>query len=345
MLKAMGHLPTVEAKDLATAMVTPSPESEAAVKDRGCFTPDFPDEEIAKSTDPGKLADCLQCADEDGFDEADGEELARHLITSHQRMLARSSGSGSFPAGCDPDWPDRHVATVYFDKNTFPNGFFHENVTSGDLDGLVEAKVWGTREKVMDLYSGRTILDVAWDLFVLTYIRVGILHKQVSDAASANIVIRGKRIPGNVVGYAYFNNGSCDDQVDHFLDTGYRPGLLTFTQLLSHEGGHNNNLDHEFRREHIHHGIMSYNDPDLYWGFSTGEGLYQLPRDPSHDDLARYYGTEPFPVNEPVEPGPDPQPPVGANAPKVRVEINGQWVDYVPKGTVPNPDQPNWGDV
>ena len=346
MMKAMGYLPTVECKDVDTAMLTPSPDAQAAVKNRGCFTPDFPDEEIAKATDAGKLARELHIAEQDGFTEQDGVELATHLIQAHykaHKRQERTSGSGSFPAGCDSDWPDRHVVTVRWETDTFPNDFFHENVTDSDLRGLINAKVWGSEEKVMDLYSGRSVLDVAWDLYVLTYIRVGVLHKRVESGG--NIVIRGKRIPGSTIGYAYFNNGECSDQVDHFLDTGYRPGLRGFIQLVSHEGGHNNNLDHEFRRENYHQGIMSYTDPDLYWGFSTGKGDYGIPLDPSREDLARYYGTEPFPFDPTGGNDPDPVDPVDPSVqwPEVMVKVNGVYVPYVPKGGVPDPNpDPIW---
>ncbi len=326
--KAMGNLTNVALSDLGGLMVNPLVPN----KPRKCLHPDHPDDEIAGS-DPGNLAHCLDC----------DEDFAGHLITSHSRMLLRSTGSGSWPPGCDPDHPGRHVATFHVDRDRFTSHFTSQ-VDTEDLESLVEAKVWGTKEKVLDLWSSKSMLDVAIDLFVETYRRVGILHKEVADESDANILISMKRIPGNVIGFAYFNNATCSDQVEHWLDRDYTASLRGFTQLLSHEAGHNNNLEHEFRREGYHKGIMSYTDPDRYYGFSTGQDPHVLPRDPSLDDLADYYGTEPFPLDEPddpVSPGPDPAPQVG---PRVQVEVGGFWVEYSQVGSIPGtpPKNPDW---
>jgi len=309
LMKAMGHLPNVAMADLDTAMVAASPSVTAAVKDRKCFHPDHGDPEIAAYVDPGALAHCLEC----------GDDMAEGLIQSHKRILARSAGSGSWPRGCDPEFPDHHVATFYVNRNSFTD-YFEGPVSAFDLDSLVSAGVWGTKEKVYDLWSGKSIMTVATDLYIETYLRVGILHKLVDDVNDANINIKMKFIPGNVIGYAYFNNGSCGDQVDHFLDSSYEANLRDFTQLLSHEGGHNNNLEHEFQRENVHKSVMSYTTPDHYCGFSTGEAPYQPPRDKSMDELIEYYDfvDNPFPRDTPDPPTDPVVPP--QEYPKVEID-------------------------
>jgi len=326
-MKAMGHLPNVAMADLDTAMVAASPQIVAQVTDRKCFHPDHGDPEIAAYVDPGALAHCLEC----------GDDLAEGLIHSHKRILARSDGSGSWPRGCDPEYPDHHVCTVYINRNSFTD-YFGRPVSAFDLDSLVSAGVWGTREKVYDLWSGKSILDTAIELYIESYLRVGILHKIVDNKSDANINIKMKFIPGNVIGYAYFNNATCGDQVDHFLDSSYEANLRDFAQLLVHEGGHNNNLEHEFAREHVHKSIMSYTTPDHFCGFSTGQSPYIPPRDKSMDELVEYFDfiDNPFPRKpDPVTPDPIiPPPTVPAG-----VWINK--VEYVPRTTGGPPVDPN----
>jgi len=322
----MGHLPNVAMADLGNAMVVAPQQTINQVTNRKCFHPDSADPEIAAWVDPGALAHCLGCDEDD----------AQGLIHSHKRML--NSGSGSWPKGCDSEYPDHHVATFYVNRNSFTD-YFEGPVSAFDLDSLVSAGVWGPKEKIYDLWSGKSILDVATDLYIETYLRVGVLHKLVSDVNDANINIKMKFIPGNVIGYAYFNNGSCGDQVDHFLDSSYEANLRDFTQLLSHEGGHNNNLEHEFRREDRHKSVMSYTTPDHYCGFSTGEAPYIPPRDQSMDELVEYFDF----VNNPFPRGtePDPVDPVTPAPPADYHEVKIDGVLYVPAGgQEPDPGGP-----
>ena len=135
-----------------------------------------------------------------------------------------------------------------------------------------------------------------------------------------------KFIPGNVIGYAFFNNATCNDLVDHFLDSSYEANLRDFAQLLIHEGGHNNNLEHEFHREHIHKSVMSYTTPNHFCGFSTGQAPYLPPRDKSMDELIEFFDfiNNPFP-RDTADPPLPPDPPVG-----IYPEVKVDGILYVP---------------
>jgi len=322
MLKRYGHLPRIELNDLDSEVVKNSaiePEKLELVNARMCSHPDAPDAEIALSKDPGLLATQLGC---------ESEEEADHVIQQHRRMLdnltlrslenteQRATGYGSWPDGCHADYPDNHAIQVYIEYDSFPEHYMRD-VTEAELDQIVEAGVWRmTREEVFDRFSGWPMLKVSSWLSDEAFRRVGCLHLQIDDGPDGqqhNIHVKAERIPGSTIGYAYFNDSTCRDHVNNRIDSSYYPGLMACTNLLCHEQGHNHNLEHQFRNQNYHHGVMSYSSPRLFYGFSTGEAPHRLPRDPSLDILIRQYGGEEVivpedPDNPPPNPPPEPTP-------------------------------------
>jgi len=270
------------------------------LRDRWCIHPDFPDAEIAAYTDAGKLSAEL------GFlviDQCDS------LISAHKHMLA-AVGKGSFPASCYPDlYPNNHAVRVYLELDTF-KPIHTRTVKESELEQILRAGVWRmTREQVWDTWSGKPMILVAMDLCNESYRRRGCAPIMADDGpnGSHNIHILSKYIAGATIGYAYFNNGTCGNHVNNFIDNSWDGGLMGLARLLTHECGHNHDLPHTFNGQSRHHGVMGYDPPPtgLFYGYSDGEAPHVLPRDPSLDQLIRQYGNEEVPpIDGPVIPTP-----------------------------------------
>ncbi len=297
--KRCGYLPGVSLSDLdSEAAMIEAPE----LADRVCGHPDHGDPEIADA-DPADIARYLDCS----------EAEADFLKAAHQRMVAaqEATGRGSFPAGCYPDlYPNNHAAKVFLDFDSFPQHYTRA-VKASELEHIHDAGVWGTREEIFDLYDGKPMLTVAMELTNETYRLVGCAHVMTTDGPNGkhNIHIKAERIPGSTIGYAYFNNQTCRDHVNQRIDSGWQPSLYRCALLLAHECGHNHNLEHTFANQSHHHGIMSYNWSNNFWGYSTGREPHTLPLDPALRVLKRHYGGEPVPpIDDPDTPDP-PDPP------------------------------------
>ena len=293
LLKAYGHLPTVELADLERLAIDVT-GYDAVLQNRFCGCPDFPDEEIADA-DPADLQQSL------GLDVDECFRLKR----LHTRWLS-TTGRGSWPSGCHGEYPQRHAVKYYVEYGTFPN-HYTRTVADEELDRLAEAKVWGSLSEIKQRYAGEPMLKVALDLCERTYRRRGVAHLELSEGRGDQIHIKSKYIAGSTIGYAYFNDGTCSDHVTCNIDSSYKPGLHSCTTLIAHEVGHNNNLPHTFSGQSRHHGIMSYSPIYPYVGYSTGQAPYDRPKDPSIAQLDRQYGDEPFPDDGGPEP-PAPQP-------------------------------------
>jgi hypothetical protein len=298
-LKMLGLLPGVTLSKLSD--VSLSYAMLAQLQNRLCDHPDQPDVEIADSS-PSTLA---------AFLEMDSDH-ANRLIGMHLRMF-QATGRGSWPAACPAtreQYPDNHAVIYYVDEDSIPNHYARP-VTTQELEGLVTIGVWGTREYIFDTWSGKRMCDVGFDLMEESNRRAGCAHIRSSDHSEKHhIHIKFEIIGGSVIGYAYFNDGSCGDHVDQRLDSSWRPDLHSFAYLVTHETGHNNNLPHTFSGQGTHHGIMSYDRGPLFQGFGTGEQPYRYTRDPSWPQLIRQYGGEPVPQDD--EPD-DPTDPPGEN--------------------------------
>lgn len=154
------------------------------------------------------------------------------------------------------------------------------------------------------------MLDVAYlGLVRESYRLVGLamLEKHDGPTGKHQMHIKSVFIPGSTIGVGWFPDGSCSDHVNQHIDNSYRPGLMGTAKLGCHECGHCVGLEHEFSNQNYHRGVMSYNPPSLFYGFSTGKSPHTLPRDPSLDKLIAMYSGKP---NPPLidEPGPIPVP-------------------------------------
>ena len=292
-LKAYGHLPRVSLEKAKSHKLRRGYERELAHA-KVCGHPDFADREIAGA----KVEDLKKSL---GMP----ERRCKVLKEMHRRML-EATGSGSFPPGCHADYPDHHSATYYVDVDTFSDQH-RDPVKESEIQELADTGVWGSLAELQTKYSGKEKLEVALSLCEETYRRVGCAMIRVDNEKDANIHVYSERIPGSVIGYAYFNNGTCTDHVHHVIDSDYRPTLHGLTTLLAHEFGHNHNLPHTFSGQTSEKGwIMSYRKREPYVGYSDGSDKYDRVADASLDRLARFYGGEEVP---PKDPPVDPDPP------------------------------------
>ncbi len=298
-LKALGYLPKVDLQDVDKIATDITDEGfQDAFANRLCGHPDYPDEEIADS-DTGLLTGHL------GMEQEDAECLKK----CHGAMVARATGRGSWPYGCHPDlYPNNHCVKYYVLRDTFPAK--HKRIVSTeDLDRLI-GPIWGSKERIYDLYNGKTMLDVGLMLSDETYRRRGCAHIETETRSEAQLVIRSRYISGSTIGIGWFNDGTCRDQVEYHIDNSWNAGLHPYTGLLAHECGHTNDLQHTFSGQSTHHGIMSYSQTYPFEGYSDGSDKYRNPRDPAVSVLNRQYGDEPVPPLEPIPPiEPPPKPP------------------------------------
>jgi len=303
LLKAYGRLPGVLAKDLASVgAIGDSIKKELATRTCGC--PDAPDREIAETDNIGKLAVLLGAS----VEECEG------IVDAHRRMLLSDSGdyNNNRWGKCNPAlYPNNHSLTYFLDLDTFP-AHYKRPVTREELEQIVEAKVFRwTLEQLLDECLGKPMVEIAYEWFVTEAYRVlGCQHIRVFDGPNGkhNIHVYSTRLGGSVIGRAWFPNGSCDDHVNHQIDSGYQPGLIGMCKLGTHEAGHNHGEGHTFSGQSTHHGVMSYDPPRLFYGYSTGKSPHVLPKDPAIQSLIDKYGGIPVPLKDTPTPTP-PKPP------------------------------------
>lgn len=320
-LKAIGHARSIRLEDINLPTIDPQPllgdDVRQRVADCPCLFPDYPDEDLGRAH-PGTIARLLEV----------GEQDAAAIHLAHKRMLEAQTGRGSFPAGCHQDlFRDRHAVKYHVRRGTF-NSNYTRAVTDSEISQIWDQRQWQpwndwrlTREELFDRWAGKPALDVCLWLMEETYRRVGCWHEPTDNEREANIVILSRPIGGSTIGIGWFNSGTCRDQVEFHIDSTWRASLHGIANLFAHECGHCNNLPHTFSGQQSHRGVMSYNTPPIYQGFSTGQAPHTLPRDPSLAQLIRQYGDEwvpfadsPDPPQPPEPPAPDPpsppQPPV-----------------------------------
>lgn len=254
-------------------------------------------------------------------------EVCRDIRAMHRAALKAAAGKGSWPSGCYSLYPKHHSVTYFVERSTFPD-HYKRDVTDSEYQGLVDAKVWGVRSieeaKAKFVYkkpekaraSGRELGDrlnkLDLDLWLMEEAnrRAGCAWTEVFTGPNGehNVHIVSRPIPGATIGYAYFNDGTCGDHVLMVIDSTYRPGLHSLANLLTHEAGHNNNCQHTFSGQNVHHGIMSYAPTTPFQGFSPGGEPYRNPKDPAWKQLTVFFDPIPVPLPNGPEPDPDPTP-------------------------------------
>ena len=289
LLKAYGHMPGIGLEDVHAVSIDEH-DAHEILDGRECGHPDFADKLIA-DTDAATLSEALDLT----------VEHCENLRVMHRRML-EAIGSGSFPPRCYPaTYPDNHAVTYYVNRDTFPS-HFKRPVTDREMQGLVDAAVWDvdTVAEARKKWDRGNLLDTALGLMDESFRRIGCGHIEVATGVNGkhNMHITSEPIRGSVIGFAFFNDGTCDDHVLHVIDSTYQPGLHSLARLLTHEAGHNHNCPHEFRDQDFRRSVMGYRSPrdGLFRGFYPGgPNNVPLPKDASIDRLARYYGGKPVP--------------------------------------------------
>ena len=284
-----------------------------------CGTPSFPDQELAQAS-PDEIM--LHLGVED-------REYAEYIPRVHKQMLA-ATGRGSFPPGCIEEYPNNHAVKYWVDYSSFPESYFGQAVTDRMMQNLINSKVWGVTTITQarnEFDKGSLIKSFLYLGLDRTYQRVGCGHFETTTQNIAQIRIRGRRLPGSLIGYAEFNDGTCTPFVQMTLDTSWRPSApyIDFGRLTGHEAGHNGNAQHTFAGQRNHRGVMGYTPPDgdVYYGYLTGQEVgISLPRDPAWTHWVRVYGGDPFPIDPRPDPDPEPQPGDG----KVVLEVGKEYV-------------------
>ncbi len=333
-LKAKGYLRDVKLSELASMEFNEDDYEEELERAQQCGHPDYVDREIVDASieQLEKVFTNLNRKACEGLQEV------------HERKLM-APASRSWPKGCHPEFPDHYAVTLYVDKDSFA-GMHKREITDTELQQIIDTKVWGNADDIRREYAGKSILDVGLNLCQRAYWRMNLailIRGPPSRENDANIGMASIYISGGVIGFAYFNDGTCSDHVHNRIDNSWRTGLWGLTDLLAHELGHNMNLDHDFNNgggQDFHDGVMSYRRRYHFEGFSPGGGDYTHPKDPSHDELSVKYFPKPLPVNHPLNPEkpfldstPDPpDPPTGD-----LVKVGDKW-----QITMPNGQQVTW---
>lgn len=314
LLKIYGQLPDIMAKNLPSITVTHLQQH--ILDTRSCGTPDAADLEIASTVTSAEIDTLANLLSVD-HDECIG------IIEMHRRMLSSDSGdyNNNRWGKCVSAFPNNYALTYYLNLDTFPD-HYKRPTTREELEKIIEAGTFRwTIEQLLDECLGKPMVEVAYDYFILeTYRVLGCQHVRVLEKSKANINIYATNLGGNIIGRAWFTSGNCSDQVDHQIDKNYQPGLVGMCKLGTHEGGHNHGEGHTFSGQNTHHGVMSYDPPKLFYGYSTGKSPHVLPKDPAIQSLIDKYGGVPVPlVGGPVTP----VPPTNIDLPKKLTRPNG----------------------
>jgi hypothetical protein len=305
-LKRFGRLPNVELDDLDKLELHGRAAAVAAeiAQTHWCGCPDFADEEIAGS-DPAKVAHFLGLL----------QEEAEDLVSMHEHMLLAqksTSGTGSFPRGCHPDYPNRHAIRFHWDIEDGWRAHHKRPVTDAELQGMVNAKVWGLPNlaHAKERWAGKPVIEVAVDFILETFRRRGCIMVPESNPQRANCRLTSRPIPGGTIGLGWYNLGTCASNTEARMDANWQSNLFGYYRLGGHEGGHVHRLPHEFNNQAYHQSLMSYSWPRQHPpdDFRNGPPETTLPRDASIPRLQRYYGSEWVPPN-PWWMGPSTPPP------------------------------------
>lgn len=316
--KCRGLLPDIPASDIKTAAVdfTQLP-IDVATPHCGC--PDEPDAEIANHANVDELANDLGLS----------VNACRGLIEAHARMFAAATGSGSYPAGCNPLYAGLHAVAYFEDRANRPS-HLQRPLTDAEFQSIIDAKVWGpsgdhngtpfTMAELKSVWGGKPMGDVVNDFVEEGYRRFGVILYEVHDGPDGrhNIHVTFPVIAGGVIGVGWFPGPDpCPgDHVNLHIDRSYTAGFQEQVGLKFHEKGHCVQLQHQFARESEHQEPMSYRYRNhLFVGYSTGDPVFGIPKSPSVAVLKRLYGGEPVGVpwkgkfSTPTPPPPpDPQP-------------------------------------
>jgi hypothetical protein len=176
-----------------------------------------------------------------------------------------STGSGSWPVGCVPEYPENHAVRVNVDTQRRPPR------VAAYFDRAVRAVIDQSAEIGL---VGVIILD--------------------GEPQRAEIEVQWKNIPGNTIGYQFFPSpNACNQTISGRLDTAWTPeDWRYFAELFLHE-----HFGHGILLEHTRGGHMNPSIILPSYGF-TWIG------DPHERTVTRFFGGQPVDPDVPEPPGP-----------------------------------------
>lgn len=189
-----------------------------------------------------------------------------------QNGIYQDTGSGSWPAGCHPEWPRNHSFAVFFDMRSFPPH-------------------WAD------------VFEEAWDLVVRSYKRIGIAFFRVLDRARANTIVTWE-MSTRWLGLAIVGRGvTCRSTIWAKYENRYGRGFARdrlinqLAMLMGHEFGHNMGLGHTIG------GVMNASLSSFAY---TAEVWV---RDPAFNTLRRWFSGNPVAEQDPIWGIPQPEQP------------------------------------
>lgn len=191
-----------------------------------------------------------------GDKELDEAIASQQIWQEHGPKGAGATGSGSWPVGCDPQFPNVHSVVVQMD-------------TSG-ASTAQKAKL----EEILKYV-------IACEAEIGQHVRV-VLDQSVTPRAHHKVTYGP--IPGSTIGFAYFPTpNTCNQTVSAKIDSTYNVSAITLANLHTHEWkGHSDGLNHT-RGGIMNPSIITYNP--LSW-----------LKDNSFPIKKRYFGGEPLVV-------------------------------------------------
>lgn len=189
-------------------------------------------------------------------------------------IQADQSGSGSWPSGCHPEYPDNHSFAVYFDLAGFPSHW-------------------------------KAAFNQAWELVQQAYADIGMIFFETKDRRKADTIVTWEA-GRNWIGLAIVPRGPKCGQKGVWTKYDIRYGssfalerlINQLAFLLGHEKGHNMGLSHTSG------GIMN---PVLING--TFHSNQWRRNDPAFPTLKRWFGGEPIVPTAPIWTIPSPEQP------------------------------------
>lgn len=196
------------------------------------------------------------------------------------------TGSGSWPAGCHPDWPNNHTFTVQMNKSGMPS-FLND------------------------------VIEPAWDLCRAAYADMGIVFIREDDNNKANTYVTWTRGSGWIGLAIVGNNQRCGTRIWAKFDNRYQPNDIVnqWARLLAHEFGHNMGMSHS-RGGIMNPSLISGKFDTNEWRGDPSENILKRWFGGVPIDLNPTTPIPPPPVPPPPAP-PVPPPPVPPPAPPV----------------------------
>lgn len=190
-----------------------------------------------------------------GDTDLDGAIASQQIWGEEQERIG-ATGTGSWPVGCDPQFPNVHSVVVQMDTS-----------------GASAAQ----KEKLQEILK----FTIACEAEIGQHVRV-VLDQAVTPRAHHKVTYGP--IPGSTIGFAYFPTpNSCNQTVTAKIDSTFNVSAITAANLHTHEWkGHSDGLNH------TRGGIMN---PSII----TFDPLSWL-KDNSFPVKKRYFGGEPLVV-------------------------------------------------